>query len=116
MAAATPPLPHDHITDWVGELERMMARSISLPAAARQAVLATLDSIEAEDGLLPRTAAEARATLAGLACRETREPSLVEEVECDVWVDLSDEREIRRFQRRLKVGVNVTHRLLPFGR
>lgn len=63
MAAATPP-PHDYSADWVAELQRLTTQSISLPAPARQAVLATIEAIEAEDGILPQPALQARDVLA----------------------------------------------------
>lgn len=70
-AAAESAYPHDHTSDWVAELQRLTAESLSLPAPARLAVIATIDSIESEDGVLPQPAAEARTTLAGPAMRHT---------------------------------------------
>ena len=64
MAAAPTPLPHDYIVDWISELERIAPEADSLPATARRAVLTTLASYEAEDGLLPQPAEEARRTIA----------------------------------------------------
>jgi hypothetical protein len=71
MAAAASAYPHDHSSDWVAELQRLTAESVSLPAAARLAVIATIDSIEREDGVLPPPAAHARTALAGPATRHT---------------------------------------------
>ncbi|MGZ4392271.1 MAG: hypothetical protein ACXVRK_09170 [Gaiellaceae bacterium] len=62
MAAASP-LPHDYSTDWVAELQRLAAQSVSLPTAAHLAVLATIEAIEAEDGFLPQPALQARVLL-----------------------------------------------------
>lgn len=64
MAAAASPLPHDYSTDWVAELQRLTAQSVSLPTAARLAVLATIEAIEAEDGFLPQAALQAHVLLA----------------------------------------------------
>lgn len=63
-------LPHDHATDWVRELQRLVASSDSLAADARLAVIATIDSFAAEDGFLSQPATQARAQLA-VALTET---------------------------------------------
>jgi hypothetical protein len=63
MAAAAP-LPHDHNPDWVHELQRVATASHSLPGAAVRAVLAIIDAFQAEDGVLPPRACNARTALA----------------------------------------------------
>jgi hypothetical protein len=74
--AAASLLPHDHSCDWVHELRRLIATADSLPRAARLAVLATIDAFQAEDGLLPTPALQARTLLAAiLAEPHTATPS-----------------------------------------
>jgi hypothetical protein len=81
-AAAASPLPHDHSSDWVYELQRLTATADSLPVAARVAVLATIGAFHAEDGLLPASALEAQtlltATVAELHTATACLPSLTE--------------------------------------
>lgn len=59
--SATP----DRVIDWLDELDALLAKAVTLPPAARTALVATLDAFEAEDGGLPPAAERARRLLLG---------------------------------------------------
>jgi hypothetical protein len=61
------PANADRVADWLNELELVVAKAASLPAAARQALVATINAFEAEDGPLPASALWARKLLLGTA-------------------------------------------------
>lgn len=58
-------LPHDRVNDWLAELQRLSDGAELLPARARAAVIAVIDSFAEEDDQLAPAAAQARAVLTG---------------------------------------------------
>lgn len=60
------------VVSWLDELERAIAVAGSLRPAARQALIATIDAFEAEDGYVPASAARAREELGVAARQQTR--------------------------------------------
>jgi hypothetical protein len=65
MGALADTLPHDYATEWVDELDRVVAAAPNLSPGAVAAVLAVVDSFASEDGFEPREAARARLALTG---------------------------------------------------
>lgn len=81
MAAAASPLSDDRVTDWLFELQRLTTKAVSLSPAARAAVIAVINTFEAEDGFLPDAAVTARTLLAFTAVvpeASTSYPSIAE--------------------------------------
>lgn len=68
VRAMTCPTGSD-VVSWLDELEHATAVAGSLRPTARQALIATIDAFEAEDGYLPASAARAREEL-GVAARQ----------------------------------------------
>jgi hypothetical protein len=63
MTLTAAALRHSYTVDWIDELEHAASTTLALPAAARSALVATIDAFAAEDGLLPTRAANVRAGL-----------------------------------------------------
>ena len=65
-------LPHDYVTEWRDELNRVAATAAALSPAARAALIELIDSFAAEDGVLSREVSEARLKLAAGTDRAMR--------------------------------------------
>jgi hypothetical protein len=70
--AAISPLPHDYVTEWRDELNRVAATAAALSPVARGALIELIDSFAAEDGVLTREVSEARLKLAAGSDRAVR--------------------------------------------
>lgn len=64
--------PHDRVNDWLAELQRLTDSADLLPARARAAVIAVIDSYAEEDDQLAPAAAQARAVLTGTPAEPDR--------------------------------------------